>query len=164
MSFNLLQNPFFPVLTRGGRHLWVSFAGLADPHDDPPIEFDWPRADFNIAALEFAIGVATLAFQPLKPSDWERLWDDPPEWEAIREALSPFVYAFALDGDGPRFLQEFGGLDGESTPIEALLIDAPGANGQKKNADVLTHRDRYPALGLPAAAQAIAPPCAAGAR
>ena len=71
------------------------------------------------------------------------------------EAIAPFVHAFALDGDGPRFLQEFGGLDGETTPIEALLIDTPGANGQKKNADVLTHRDRYPALGLPAAAMAL---------
>jgi CRISPR system Cascade subunit CasA len=52
-------------------------------------------------------------------------------------------------------MQELGGHEGETTPIEALLIDTPGANGQKKNADVLTHRNRYPALGLPAAAMAL---------
>jgi CRISPR system Cascade subunit CasA len=41
------------------------------------------------------------------------------------------------------------------TRIEALLIDSPGANGQKKNSDLLTHRNRYPVLGLPAAAMAL---------
>jgi CRISPR system Cascade subunit CasA len=155
MPFNVLENSFFPVLTRSGRRVWLPFSELAATGDDEPIDFDWPRADFNIAALEFAIGVATLAFQPLKPTDWERLWDEPPGPEATRSAVARFAPAFAVDGQGPRFLQELGGLEGETTPIEALLIDTPGANGQKKNADVLTHRDRYPALGLPAAAMAL---------
>jgi len=155
MPFNLLQDPFFPVVTRTGARRWSTFPELAAAGDDEPVDFDWPRADFNIAALEFALGVATLAFQPLKASDWLRLWNDPPGPEATRDALAPFVHAFALDGEGPRFLQELDGLDGETNPIEALLIDTPGANGQKKNADVLTHRDRYPALGLPAAAMAL---------
>jgi CRISPR system Cascade subunit CasA len=155
MPFNLLQDPFFPVITRSGLREWLSFAELAEVGADEPVEFDWPRADLNIAALEFAIGVATLAFRPQKPSDWVKLWRAPPGPEAIRVALAPFMPAFVFDGDGPRFLQELGGLDGETTPIEALLIDTPGANGRKKNADVLTHRDRYPALGLPAAAMAL---------
>ncbi len=155
VPFNLLENRFFPIVTRSGRRRWLTLPELAAAGDDDPLDFDWPRADFNIAALEFAIGVATLAFRPMKPTDWLRLWNNPPGPEATREAIAPFVPAFALDGDGPRFLQELGGLDGETTPIEALLIDTPGANGQKKNADVLTHRDRYPALGLPAAAMAL---------
>jgi CRISPR system Cascade subunit CasA len=155
MPFNLLQNSFFPVLTRSARRVWLSFSELAASGVDEPLDFDWPRADFNIAALEFAVGVATLAFRPLKATDWEQLWDEPPGPEATRNAIAPFVPSFAVDGDGPRFMQELGGLEGDATPIEALLIDTPGANGQKKNADVLTHRDRYAALGLPAAAMAL---------
>ena len=154
MPFNLLEDPFFPIVTRGGERRWAAFAELA-ADEDAAVEFDWPRADFNVAALEFAIGVAALAFRPATPGAWLRLWDDPPNPEATRTALAPFAAAFALDGEGPRFEQELGGLAGEATPIEALLIDTPGANGQKKNADVLTHRGRYAALGLPAAAMAL---------
>ena len=116
---------------------------------------DWPRADLNMAAYEFAIGVATVAFQPQRKGDWLRLWTKPPAPDGVRDAIAPLVHAFNLDGDGPRFLQELGGVEGEPSPIEALLIDTPGANGQKKNADLLTHRHRYETLGLPATAIAL---------
>lgn len=156
MSFNLLTNPAFPVVTRGGARRWLAFADLAViDGDDAPIDFDWPSAVFNATASEFAIGVVTAAFQPAKASDWHKLWNAPPGPNAVRDAIEAFRHAFDLDGDGPRFCQEFGGLDGEANPVEALLIDTPGANGQKKNADLLTHRARYPALGLPAAAMAL---------
>jgi CRISPR system Cascade subunit CasA len=155
--FNLLADPFFPVVTRRGARRWLSFAELADDGDDPPVDFDWPRADFNIAAYEFAIGVATLALRPTSESDWLRLWRAKPDPDDLRKRIAPFLQAFALDGDGPRFLQERGGVFGDlkPKPIEALLIDAAGESGQNKNADVLTHRDRYPTLGLPAAAMAL---------
>jgi len=153
--FNLLADPFFPVVTRRGARRWLSFAELADDGDDPPVDFDWPRADFNIAAYELAVGVATLALRPTGASDWLRLWTSAPDPNALRERVTPFLPAFELDGEGPRFLQEFGGLVGDPAPIEGLLIDTPGANGQKKNADLLTHRGRYPALGLSAAAMAL---------
>jgi CRISPR system Cascade subunit CasA len=156
MPFNLLTDPFFPVVTSRGHHKWLSYAYLAVvDSNDYPAEIGWPRADFNIAAFEFAIGVATLAFRPLRRTDWLSLWNSPPQVHDVLTALAPFAHAFELDGDGPRFMQEFGGLDGEAKPIEALLIDTPGVKGQDKNADLLTHRARYPALGLPAAAMAL---------
>lgn len=155
MPFNLLLDPFFPTLTRSGGRRWATFSELAALGDDEPVEFDWPRVDFNIAALELAIGVALMAFQPLRATDWLRLWNDQPGPDEAVEAIAPFAHAFALDGAGPRFLQELGGLEGETRPIESLLIDTPGDNGQKKNADVLTHRGRYSVLGLPAAAMAL---------
>ncbi len=155
MTFNLLTDSLFPVITRKGARRWLSFAELADDGDDAPVDFDWPRADFNMAAYEFAIGVATLALRPTRERDWLRLWRAPPDPDVLGEKLAPLLHAFELDGNGPRFMQEFGGLEGDPTPIEALLIDTPGVNGQKKNADVLTHRSRYSALGLPAAAMAL---------
>jgi CRISPR system Cascade subunit CasA len=157
MPFNLLTDLSFPVVTSRGDRKWISYADLAvvDSDDGYPVEFGWPRADFNIAAFEFAIGVATLAFRPLRRTDWLKLWNSPPQPDDVRAALAPFAHAFELDGDGPRFMQELGGLDGEAKPIEALLIDTPGDNGQQKNADLLTHRARYHALGMPAAAMAL---------
>lgn len=152
---NFLTDPFFPIVTRSGVRRWVAFPDLAALAGDYPVEFDWPRGDLNTACLELAIGVATLALQPRRTSDWIRLWNEPPSPGFLQAALAPYVHAFVLDGDGPRFLQELGGVEGEAAPIEALLIDTPGANGQKKNADVLTHRGRYEALGLPAAAIAL---------
>lgn len=155
MSFNLLNNPFFPVTTISGAQKWVDFADLAQIEGDYPIDFAWPRADFNVAAMELAIGVAVLALCPEGHEDWMEIWLEPPTSDDLRARLAPYLRAFDLDGPGPRFMQEFGGLEGEVSAIEALLIDTPGVNGQKKNADVLTHRKRYAALGLPTAAMAL---------
>lgn len=155
MPFNLLIDPFFPVICRSGARRWLTFVELTGIEGDYPIDFGWPRPDFNIAAYEFAIGVTTLALQPLTQEDWGALWQAPPGPDAVQKKLAAFEDAFALGGEGPRFLQDIDPLEGKPTPIEALLIDTPGANGQEKNTDLLTHRARYPALGLPAAAMAL---------
>ncbi|MEO9612868.1 MAG: type I-E CRISPR-associated protein Cse1/CasA [Nitratireductor sp.] len=156
MSFNLLRDALFPVVTRSGRRRWASLAQLA-VIDGPeaPVAFDWPRADFNIAACELAVGLTLLLFRPQSHDGWRGLWDDPPSPEEVERDTQAFVHAFDLLGDGPRFMQDLEAFDGEPIPVEALLIDTPGANGQKKNADLLTWRGRYPALGLPAAAMAL---------
>ena len=151
MTFNLLMDPFLPVRTRSGDTRTLALTEL--PFAEDAIEPDWPRADFNSAAMELLIGIAALAMQPRNIDDWAQVWENGPnQWEARLQALEP---AFDLLGHGARFLQEQGGLDGKAVPIEALLIDSPGANGKKKNSDLLTHRDRYVQLGLPAAAMAV---------
>ena len=117
-----------------------------------PVEFNWPRPDFNMASFEFCIGVVSLAFDIRDEDDWRPFWTNPPDRDALAEKLAPLVPAFYLNGEGPRFLQDCESLQGGETPIELLLIDTPGQNGQRKNSDLLTHRDRYAAFGLPAAA------------
>jgi CRISPR system Cascade subunit CasA len=155
MSFNLLRDAAFPARRRSGARAFLRFSELLDEGDDPPVDFDWPRADLNVASLEFGVGVLRLAFQPDSQEAWRALWRDGLTPARIEEAIASFSHAFALDGDGPRFMQDFNILDGEANPVEALFIDTPGANGQKKNTDVLTHRNRYSALGLPAAAMTL---------
>ena len=151
MSYNLLTDPFLPVRTRDGGTRVLTLTELPDAED--ALEPDWPRPDFNAAALELLVGIAALAMQPKDADAWADVWEGGHDgWADRLRALAP---AFELLGDGPRFLQEHGGLTGDLVPIEALLIDTPGANGQKKNADLLTHRARYPHLGLPAAAMAL---------
>ena len=174
--FNLLSDPFLPVVMRSGAQRWLAFPELVAGaksnglDEDYPVEFNWPRPDFNMASFEFCIGVNSLAFDIRDEDDWRPLWTNPPDRDALAEKLAPFVPAFYLNGEEPRFLQDCESLQGGETPIELLLIDTPGQNGQRKNSDLLTHRDRYAALGLPAAAmalytlQAYAPPGGAGNR
>ena len=176
MTFNLLSDPFLPVVMRSGAQRWLAFPELvagAESNgldEDYPVEFNWPRPDFNMASFEFCIGVISLAFDIREEDDWRPFWTNPPDRDALAERLAPFVHAFYLNGEGPRFLQDCESLQGGETPIELLLIDTPGQNGQRKNSDLLTHRDRYAALGLPAAAmtlytlQAYAPAGGAGNR
>ena len=161
MTFNLLSDPFLPVVMRSGAQRWLAFPELVTGaesnglDEDYPVEFDWPRPDFNMASFEFCIGVISLAFDIREEDDWRPFWTNPPDRDALAEKLAPLVSAFYLNGEGPRFLQDCESLQGGETPIELLLIDTPGQNGQRKNSDLLTHRDRYPALGLPAAAMAL---------
>ncbi|MEO1472492.1 MAG: type I-E CRISPR-associated protein Cse1/CasA [Pseudomonadota bacterium] len=171
MAFNLLAEPWLPVRLRSGARRWIRPAQIvAELGDDFAVEPDWPRADFNIATYELLIGLLTIALHPREHEDWAGLWRTPPNVRALDEKFAACAHAFDLDGEGPRFLQEFGRLEGNQSPIESLLIDSPGENGQKKNSDVLTHRGRYPALSLPAAAialytmQAFAPPGGSGNR
>ena len=176
MAFNLLSDPFLPVVMRSGAQRWLAFPELVDGaesnglDEDYPVEFNWPRPDFNMASFEFCIGVISLAFDIRNEDDWRPFWTNPPDRDALAEKLDPFIDAFYLNGEGRRFLQDYEPLQGDETPIELLLIDTPGQNGQRKNSDLLTHRDRYAALGLPAAAmtlytlQAYAPPGGAGNR
>lgn len=151
MPFNVLTDPFLPVRTRDGGIRALTLTDLPDAQD--ALEPAWPRPDFNATAMELLVGIATLALQPRSEDAWADIWNDRPDGWADR--LRDLAPAFELMGDGPRFLQENGGLTGQPVSVEALLIDTPGANGQKKNADLLTHRGRYLALSFPAAAMAL---------
>lgn len=157
-TFHLLADAFFPVTTVSGARRWATFAELRQDEGDYPVAFDWPRGDLNIAAFEFAVGVLALAYQPEDHDDWAAIWRGTSDID-LDERLSALAFAFNLTGDaegrGPRFLQDFGAIEGEANDIEALFIDTPGVNGQKKNADLLTHRGRFPALGLKAAGIAL---------
>jgi CRISPR system Cascade subunit CasA len=70
-------------------------------------------------------------------------------------AFAPFRHAFTLDGDGPRFLQDFAALDASIESVEKLLIEAPGEQGVKKNTDLLVKRGRAARLSRATAAIAL---------
>jgi CRISPR system Cascade subunit CasA len=156
--FNLVRDPFFPVVTVSGARQWLAFPDLGKEAGDYPVAFDWPRSDLNIATFEFAIGLLSLVFQPEDHREWEDIWAGKSAVD-LDERLAALAPAFNLTGDaegkGAHFLQDFDPLAGEANDVEALFIDTPGINGQKKNADLLTHRGRFPALGLKAAAIAL---------
>uniref|UniRef100_UPI003BAC1F67 type I-E CRISPR-associated protein Cse1/CasA n=1 Tax=Stappia sp. TaxID=1870903 RepID=UPI003BAC1F67 len=157
-NLNMVRDPVFPVLTLSGARRWECLSGLLAEEGDYPVAFDWPRGDLNVASAELAIGLLTLLHKPAGEDDWRALWEGRGEGDLAAgiERLAPFFNLLGDEaGEGPRFCQDLDELAGTPNPVEALFIDTPGANGQKKNSDLLTHRNRFPALGLEAAAMAL---------
>lgn len=170
-SFNLVRDPWIPVVTCAGRRRVIRPADLTlNLQTDPVVEIDWPRPDLRAATLEFLIGLLTTACVPEGNDDWRRWWNDPPTPEDLAHRFAPYINAFELDGDGPRFLQDRGDLGDEPSPVSGLLIDQPGANTEKNNADLFVKRGQVGVLARSSAAivlfalQAFAPSGGAGHR
>ena len=123
--------------------------------DDPFLSFAWPRPDFNGAAHEFLIGLLSTAAAPRDDDEWEDGWSNPPAPSAMKERLDRVAYAFDLDGPGPCFLQDLDPLDSKEADPAALLIDAPGVQTLRNNADLFVKRGGAPILCRAAAAMAL---------
>jgi CRISPR system Cascade subunit CasA len=162
LPFSLLSDTWIPVRRASGRSQTIRPCDLTDDiAGDPIVSLDWPRPDFRLAGLEFLIGLLATACPPdndddsNEPGGWLVWWDAPPTPDQLAKAFAPLESAFVLDGDGPRFMQDFEAFGGEPNPIETLLIDAPGGQTRKKNADHFVKRDAANAMGRAAAAMAL---------
>ena len=119
----------------------------------------WPRADFNLACLEFLIGLVSMADPPKDEADWlARL--DAPDADRLHAVLAPFAPCFALGGDGPRFLQDREAFEqtakpSDIKPVDMLYIDSAGDSTALKNADLMVKRDRFDSLSPAEAAMAL---------
>ncbi len=151
-GFSILDNQWIPVKNRNETQAFVSPAQITSLDI---IDLAWPRPDFRIACLEFLIGLLATACPPEDEEAWMKWWRDPPLPEVLQAVFAPFKAAFLLDGDGPRFCQDAEDFIGESVPVERLLIDVPGENTIKRNADLMVKRNRVPVLGRAAAAMAL---------
>ncbi len=155
--FNLINAAWLPVRRRSGavEHIppWRVTDGIAE---DPFVAFAWPRPDFNGAAHEFLIGLLSTAAAPEDDEEWEDWWQSPPAPDVLRKRFLTVAHAFDLDGPGPRFLQDVDLPEGaKNKKIAALLIDAPGAETLRNNADLFVKRGDMLALSRAAAAMAL---------
>ncbi len=155
--FNLITAPWVPVQRRSGcvEHIqpWRINERIGE---DPFVAFAWPRPDFNAAAHELLIGLLTTAAAPTDEDKWEEWWLEPPPPDVLQQRFLVVAHAFDLDGDGPRFLQDLDPLKGaENKDVAALLIDAPGAQTLRNNADLFVKRGATPVLSRAAAAMAL---------
>jgi CRISPR system Cascade subunit CasA len=123
--------------------------------DNPVVALEWPRPDFRLACLEFLIGLLTVAYPPTGNRAWTAAYREPPDAAALAAAFAPLAHAFVLDGDGPRFMQDFEDFPGDSTGIGTLLIEAPGKATTDKNTDLMVRRGRVGVLSRAAAAMAL---------
>jgi len=157
MPFNLMDEDWLPVRRLGGSVEAIAPWRITESYDtDPVVALAAPRPDFNGALLEFLIGLLTTAAAPDDDDSWFDGWGVPLTPDTLRVAFAGYRQAFDLDGDGPRFMQDLDPLeDGKETPVSALLIDAPGAQTLRNNADHFVNRGSAPALGRAAAAAAL---------
>jgi len=156
--FSLLSAKWIPVKRAdGSRDPIAPHEITSDLDSNPIVSFAWPRPDFDLAAHEFLIGLLAVAFPPKGQRDWLHYFQTPPTPEELREVFQPYAAAFSLDGEGPRFLQDFSLLEGEPSPVEALFIEAPGMSQAtiNKNNDLLVKRGRISVLSRASAAMAL---------
>jgi CRISPR system Cascade subunit CasA len=154
---NLIADKWLPARRLSGAAEVIRPGQITDgiAGADPIIAIDWPRPDFRIATLELLIGLLALAFPPRDLRAWVASWHRPPSPDELDAAFAPFAHAFALDGPGPRFLQDMEDLQTDPEPVESLLIEAPGASTRTKNTDLLVKRDRAQSFSRASAAIAL---------
>lgn len=142
---NLLHDPWMPVRDGAGSRHWVTPAQLSDPRWRA---FDADRPDFNGALAQFAIGLLQTTTPVDSPIEWRHCLYSPPRSDALRDWFAPMTEAFAFDGDGARFMQDIDlGNEGVAVNgIAALLVDSPGEQALKNNADHFVKRGRIEAL------------------
>jgi CRISPR system Cascade subunit CasA len=157
MSFDLREQQWIPVRRYSGTVDWCAPQTILDS-EDPVVAVASGRPDFDGAVQEFLIGLLTAALTPEDDDEWLARWHAPPTPGELESALNLLPSAFELDGDGPRFFQDYSAGDFAETdvlPIERLLIDSPGEQSVRLNTDLFVKRGRVERLGRPAAALAL---------
>jgi CRISPR system Cascade subunit CasA len=136
---NLIFDAWIPIRRKSGEEARIAPWEVTTHYDDDPVvTLVAPRPDFNGALIQFLIGLLQTTCGPDSPRTWREWRRDPPTSEDLCAKFQPVAYAFELDKDGPRFMQDRKlRLEGvrDATPISALLIDMPGENTIQRNTD-----------------------------
>ena len=138
MPYNLIDEPWIPVRRASGAEEWIRPWEVPARGEDTSraTGLSAPRPDFNGALIQFLIGLVQTAFAPNTEREWRRRLQNPPNPGELREAFSAHASAFNLDGDRPRFLQDYDRIpEAKDKPIAYLLVDSPSDNALRKNKD-----------------------------
>jgi CRISPR system Cascade subunit CasA len=155
---NLIRDHWIPVRCKNGDRLKIAPWQLTQDHEENPIiALDAPRQDFGGALAQFLIGLLQVAATPGDRSgiDWLAWLEHAPEPDHLNTLMSKYAEYFVLGGNGPRFMQDFESLDEAPKPVSALLIDAPGAQTERLNADHFIKRGGVDGICSDCAAAAL---------
>ena len=133
---NLIQDQWIPVDRQSGRDQRIAPYEITST-EDPVLRLAAPRPDFNGALLQFLIGLLQTTCAPENEDQWADWFDKPPSQEQLRQTFSKYAYAFELDGDKPRFMQDQSLLDESNVselPISNLLMDSNETHFNKPGA------------------------------
>lgn len=134
---NLIPEGWIPVIRKDGSRESIAPWQVTDDYEKNPIQWlDAPRADFNGALIQFLIGLVQTVLPPSSDREWFRRFESPPQPAELRERFTAYSRAFEMDGDGPRFMQDFDFPEQkEHSDISQLLIEMPGVNTVENNTD-----------------------------
>ena len=138
MPYNLIEEPWIPVRRQSGEETWIRPWEVTDHVEgaSPILALNAPRPDFNGSLIQFLIGLVQTAFGPHDEREWRKRLQRPPSPAELRDAFSKYERAFELDGDPPRFLQDYEEIpDAHKKQIAYLLVDSPSDNALTKNKD-----------------------------
>jgi len=150
--YSLAVEPWLPVATKNGKRIFIR---IRDVGREDLLRIDTGRADCDISLTEFLIGLLSVSMGPSGIRDWVKRYETPPSPDEIDAAIKPFAHALVLDGDGPRFFQDCESLKGEEVPVSSLLMEMPGAQTLKDNADHFVKRGGASLLSRKGAAIAL---------
>lgn len=153
---NLIDDAWLPVVRRSGSpHRIAPHAITSEIATDPIVGLDFPRPDFNTALIQFLIGLLQTAVPPENEAGWATLYSRPPDPETLRQAFARWRECFALDGNGPRFMQDLDLIDGTEKQIRELLLEEPGDKTLRDNKDHFLKRGRIEAMAYETTAAAL---------
>lgn len=133
---NLLQDVWIPVIRHDGTREKIRPSQIAEK-DNPVVEVDASRPDFQGAIYQFLIGLLQMTAAPEDQDAWEEVWNEGLDTNELSDIFEPFNKAFELltDTGVPAFMQDLDLSDGEGKSIAALLIESPGGKTLKDNLD-----------------------------
>lgn len=138
---NLITDKWLPVIRASGKKEKAVPWQIAEK-DDPIIELNAPRPDFQGALYQFLIGLLQTCFAPVDHDEWLDYWENQPDEKKLEKTFLPVAPAFELFNDsGPAFMQDSNLKNGEIKNISALLIEAPGEKTIKDNLDHFIKRN-----------------------
>lgn len=154
---NLLDEAWIPVRRDNGKQDWITPLQISDP---TIISLDARRPDFNGALIQFLIGLVQTTTPMDSEIEWKQWNEQPPTAEQLQQWFEPVREAFVFDGDGARFMQDFGlrteGFNEKDfNTISSLLIESPGENTLKENKDHFIKRNTVNSLCFGCAATAL---------
>ncbi|MDX9858731.1 MAG: type I-E CRISPR-associated protein Cse1/CasA [candidate division Zixibacteria bacterium] len=135
---NLIDDPWIPVHRRDGTRELIAPWQITD-RVNPPTAVAANRPDFNAALLQFLVGLLQSTLR-VDRATWDETLENPPSPQALQEKFEAVKPAFKLDGDGPKFMQDFESLEGDPQSVANLLIEQPGDNTLRNNADHFVKR------------------------
>ncbi|MDC9589305.1 type I-E CRISPR-associated protein Cse1/CasA [Xenorhabdus sp. XENO-10] len=150
---NLVKDAWLIFRMRNGSEQKLPLAAICDP---AVMDFALPRADFQGAAYQLAIGLLQTVFAPEDKYEWHEFYEQAPIQADLQTAFNRVEHAFNLTGDGPLFMQDFDSLaERKSTSISGLLIESPGEKTLKDNTDHFIKRGQCEVISPEMAAIAL---------